>query len=86
MHLLDFFLTSLLHYDQSSHTFLLLIDFISSVHPLWLRPPPMSIAATADELDPYSREFFERAKMKMAYSIIYAAGAMTMLGFASISG
>ena len=46
----------------------------------------MSIAATADELDTYSREFFERAKMKMAYSIIYAASAMTMLGFACISG
>jgi hypothetical protein len=46
----------------------------------------MSLSATADELSAHSRDFFEKAKMKMAYSIIISAAAMFMLGLTSISG
>lgn len=46
----------------------------------------MSVSATADELGITSREFFEHAKMKMAYSIIFSAGSMMLLGFAAIAG
>jgi hypothetical protein len=46
----------------------------------------MSSAATADELDTRSRSFYENAKMKMAYSIIIAAGAMVFLALTAISG
>jgi hypothetical protein len=46
----------------------------------------MSVSATADELDISSRKFHEYAKMKMAYSIVVAAGSMVLLAFAAIAG
>lgn len=46
----------------------------------------MSAVATVDDLDVKSREFYERARFKLALSLITAALAMMLLGFCASAG
>jgi hypothetical protein len=46
----------------------------------------MSAVATVDDLDVKSREFYERARFKLALSLLTAALAMMLLGFCASAG
>lgn len=45
-----------------------------------------SAVATVDDLDVKSREFYERARFKLALSLVTAALAMMLLGFCASAG
>ena len=45
----------------------------------------MNTAVGSDTLTAYSRDFYERAKLKLFFSFVAAAASVTLLGFCSIA-